>query len=1213
MKTTIVVTICLLGSISGFSQTLEYYDNNWEPTSKERAAYYREITYDENRKPVGLVRDYYTTGELQFEGRMISVNPDTLDGNCTWYYKNGQKSEEAIYRQGAIVEGPRNWSENGKEEGVLDQSGFFYSQAFRSEFLTGLSEETGDEWPLDTITVDLLLKVGVSNHIEGNMDVASVLYKLSYDLSVILKDEVFLAKSSNNLGGIHHSQGRSTQALIWFKKAEEIQQRLNLDEDLAKSYNNIGDVLHSQGNLAQALIWHEKAKEIRKRLNLISDLAVSYNNIALVYESQGNSEKALIWHKKAKGIQEELNLETDLAISYNNIGTIYQTQGNLEQALIWYKKARRVQERLNLSSDLAGSYNNTGSAFHALGNLEQALIWHGKAMEIQERLNLEVDLAITYNCFGGVYRSQGNLVQALIWHKKAKEIQERLNLDVELSSTYVSIAETYQFKGNLEQALIWYKKAKDIQESLNLEVDLATLYNDIGTNYQAQGNLEKALNWYKKAKDIQERLKLEVGLATSYHNIAFNNFSQGNFKQALVSYNKAIEIQKKLNLNIALATSSNNVGLVYQTQGDFKQALFWYQKAKAIVKKMNLEVTIARSYNSIGNIYLSLKNFKKSLKWLKKAKKIQEKLNLESDLSITYNNIGGACYAQKKFKQAFFWFKKAMEIQGSLNLEVDLARSYRNIASNYFYLARPDSAFYFAKKNVQLNESIRNINKGSSIRHLYIDNSMWAIEIGVVSAYKLHKFQSSFSLSEKNKSRGLQDLLNEQSINVANLPEELLANIASNRNQLTALNQALSQDNTIENRKNLAILRDSLYQVRTQLEDQVKSTAPEYANLVYPETVTSEQVRLILDKEEVLVSYFTGGLKTFAFIQTPTDLQVIDLGASDSIQPLIGRFRRDLIPQQKAILTSETPNRFQQAKLNQQFYQLSSQLYQKLWAPLDSTGLLEDKEVILVPDGFLNYLPFELLVKDTIQKPFQDYQYLVESFAISYYPSATVLHFERTHEELDTKPEKAFFGLAISNFENALCTEDGNSLNKLSNTTSSVNSIHCLFNSEKSKVLFNEEANRDYFSSPDLKNYRYLHFATHGQINSEKPEFSNILLHDACLNLYEIFELEFNADLVTLSACETGLGKLVRGEGMVGFTRALMYAGTPSVILSLWEVGDDSTKDLFVNYYSKLSKDGSQKYVPLREVQLQMIESGKYSNPYFWAPFVFIGERVSKF
>ena len=288
-------------------------------------------------------------------------------------------------------------------------------------------------------------------------------------------------------------------------------------------------------------------------------------------------------------------------------------------------------------------------------------------------------------------------------------------------------------------------------------------------------------------------------------------------------------------------------------------------------------------------------------------------------------------------------------------------------------------------------------------------------------------------------------------------------------------------------------------------------------------------------------------------------------------------------------------------------------MYQKIWAPLDSTGLLKDKEVILVPDGFLNYLPFELLVRDSTQKSFQDYQYLVKKHSISYYPSATVLHFERTKEKSDPKPMKDFFGLAVSNFENALCTEDGKPLNNLDNTTSSVESIQNYFSPVKSTTILNDSANRNDFSSLDLKNYRYLHFATHGQINSERPEFSNILLHDACLNLYEIFDLEFYADLVTLSACETGLGKLVRGEGMVGFTRALMYAGTPSVVLSLWEVSDDSTKDLFVNYYSKLSKDDSDKYAPLRDTQLQMIESGKYSNPYYWAPFVFIGERGSKF
>ena len=210
------------------------------------------------------------------------------------------------------------------------------------------------------------------------------------------------------------------------------------------------------------------------------------------------------------------------------------------------------------------------------------------------------------------------------------------------------------------------------------------------------------------------------------------------------------------------------------------------------------------------------------------------------------------------------------------------------------------------------------------------------------------------------------------------------------------------------------------------------------------------------------------------------------MGFSDSLSFLVEEFRSEFVSQQKTVFTAKTSNRLKQAKLDKQFFQLSSQFYQKLWAPLDSKGLLKDKEIILVADGFLNYLPFELLIKDTIQKPFQDYNYLIKDHHISYYPSATVLHFERTKGKKGPKPEQDFFGLAVSNFENVHCTKDGKSLNKLENTIPSLESIKKAFDPQKSILLINEDANRDKFSSLNLKNYRYLHFATHGQINYRK-------------------------------------------------------------------------------------------------------------------------------
>ena len=244
---------------------------------------------------------------------------------------------------------------------------------------------------------------------------------------------------------------------------------------------------------------------------------------------------------------------------------------------------------------------------------------------------------------------------------------------------------------------------------------------------------------------------------------------------------------------------------------------------------------------------------------------------------------------------------------------------------------------------------------------------------------------------------------------------------------------------------------------------------------------------------------------------------------------------------------------------------------------------------------------------------YSTYNYLINEHAINYYPSATVLEHLRTKTKKEQAP-KSFFGVGVSNFKGNYCYDDFVELDQLTKNRQFFKTIEGCYEKEDYQILLNEEATKNDFKQIPLKEFRNIHFATHGLINEENPAFSRILLQqsdsslEGCLHLYEFFELDLNADLVTFGACGTALGKLVKGEGMMGFTRALMYAGTPSIILSLWEVAETPTEALFSNYYCNLS-DSPDKHQPLRAIQKAMIQSEEYNNPFYWAPFIFIGER----
>jgi len=195
----------------------------------------------------------------------------------------------------------------------------------------------------------------------------------------------------------------------------------------------------------------------------------------------------------------------------------------------------------------------------------------------------------------------------------------------------------------------------------------------------------------------------------------------------------------------------------------------------------------------------------------------------------------------------------------------------------------------------------------------------------------------------------------------------------------------------------------------------------------------------------------------------------------------------------------------------------------------------------------------------------------------------------------------------------------GNNIKPLLSTETEAEAIFKLYdeNNLKAKVLLHDNANEKNVKSGELEKYKVLHFATHGFVNSERPELSGLLLaqdttggEDGVLYSGEIYNLKLNADLLVLSACETGLGKIQNGEGIIGLTRALLYAGAKNIIVSLWEVNDKSTSDLMVNFYKKfLSSKGQHSYSEaLRNAKLKMISEGKYSDPFFWSPFILIGK-----
>jgi CHAT domain-containing protein len=335
------------------------------------------------------------------------------------------------------------------------------------------------------------------------------------------------------------------------------------------------------------------------------------------------------------------------------------------------------------------------------------------------------------------------------------------------------------------------------------------------------------------------------------------------------------------------------------------------------------------------------------------------------------------------------------------------------------------------------------------------------------------------------------------------------------------------------------------------------------------------------------------------------------------------------------------------------FVAASNALYQAAVAP--AASLIAEKRLLLVPDGALNYVPFEVLVKTAEGSDFASLTYLVKSNEIAYAPSASVvaaIRQQRTKpagrnmlivadpvfNSVDPRAAKVAApssegaetrGLGI---ESALADVTGQGavgtaqsakmqglpLARLAGTRVEADQISKLAKTAGTPVdvWLDLDASEDNLGMRDVTKYRVVHIATHGLLDAERPQFTGVVLSlvgnrnaDGFLRTDEVFNLRLSSPLVMLSACETGLGKEKRGEGVMGLTRAFMYAGAPTVGVSLWSVADKSTADLMTDFYKRyLAAENVAPSTALRDAQLAMISGKKFSAPFYWAPFILVGD-----
>ncbi|HMW01002.1 MAG TPA: CHAT domain-containing protein [Acidobacteriota bacterium] len=881
-----------------------------------------------------------------------------------------------------------------------------------------------------------------------------------------------------------------------------------------------------------------------------------------------------------------------------------------------------------------------------------------KGIQVARELGFTANIvSLTVN-YGIHLRNRGELSHSMqVFHEGLKLAQE-FNVPEFEGTANEQLAEIYFALGDLDQSLHFRLKAVDCFTQAKSAVNV--LNNQVGMAIIAlrKGEYQKALDQFHQLLASARQLKSKINEGNILYNLSLLAVETGDYEKAM-DYNDQ-----------SLLAFDGNPNPIYQIQAinhKINLMVGYYKDRKALDLSEKVIAQVQTFPDKRFECYLRT-NYATALSYFgdyeKALAQYETILNLWQRVGDRYGEghtllrMGSVAYSLKQPDRARENFLKALPI-------CQATFSHDNVASCYLGLAvlERDAEHYSAAlenslKAIEINESLRANFQDQQARSNLLSKKLEYYEFHIDLLMRMHQQDPSkgynrqaFEFSDRTRARSLAELLTEARVDIRqgvnrelldrerNLREQFHAR-ALELQQVTRQNTPKDQIETIE--KNLRSISEQYQQVQTEIRRQ----SPRYAQLTQPQGVTVDSLQKnILDADSALVEFSLGKEKSYVWVLTTTGIESKSLPNQAEIEPL-ARTVYELLTTRQAKLTGTSLERLEQiAQADTEYWTAAARLSEVLFQGLKLPAT--KKRLIIVPDGVLNYVPFaalprwiksERLPAKATSLPVP----LIQDFEIINLPSASVIGLLRTDFGERHQPSKhiAIFAdpvfeptdvrvtpvkpepvpaVAPVNLEQPVNRRiDLSMLKRLVFSRQEALGITSLVAPDQLSLALDFKANLPSVQSPALADYQIIHFATHGIVNTTVPEISGLVFslvtpsgesQNGYLRLTDVYNLQLQSDLVVLSACQTGLGKEIKGEGIIGLTRGFMYAGAPRVVSSLRMVDDSATAELMKRFYAAIL--GPKRLSPaaaLRQAQLELAGKGTRRFPYYWAAFQLQGE-----
>ncbi len=971
--------------------------------------------------------------------------------------------------------------------------------------------------------------------------------------------------------------------------------------------------------------------------------AWSLYSIGFTYSGLTRYEKAIEYYEQALAIYREVKNRAGEGITLGSMGSAYNNLSRYDKALEYGEQALAIHREVKNRASEGITLGNIGVVYgYGLSRHEKAIEYYEQALAIAREVKSRVGEGNMLSTLGVAYANLNRYEKAIEYYEQAlaiyREVKNRMGEGIALNN----LGNAYYYLSRYDKAIEYFEQALAISREVKNRMGEGIALNDLGNCYYFLSRYDKAIEYFEQALAISREVKNRMG-----EGIALNNL--GNCYSFLSRYDKAIEyfeqalaIHREVKNRADEASTLQGLGDAYRNLKRYDKAIEYHEQALAISREVKNRTNEGYTLGSLGSDYYSLSRYEKAVEYCEQALAIHREVKDRVNEAATLYTSARAERAQGNLPAARTYIEESLRVAESMRSDILSPESRAS------FLATVQSSY-----------------------QLYTDVLMAQNRTEPAKGFDA----LAIEVSERQRARSLLDLLAEAHADVRQGVDAAL--IERERTLAKQLNDKAQMKTSTPAQADA--LKKEISQLENDYERAqaaIRKASPRYAALTQPQPLKLREIQAQLDADTLLLEYSLGEDRSYLWAITKDSLasyelpkaEIVDQSARQVVELLTARSsykrgesapqRRERIAQAEAALPTAARG-----------------LSQTILAPVAAE--LGDKRLAIVADGALQYIPFAMLPEpendfrvsgseSRVQNPknqtpntkleTRNSKPLIVRHEIISLPSASALAIQRSElagrqpapkmlaviadpvfdvsdsrfttpaTELGDKAQTQTIGaddarsiehLAENSADKSGVTTLRLAIPRLPFTRQEANQLMALAPNGSSFKAIDFQASRATVLDPALSQYRYVHIATHGWLDAERPGLSALVFsmvdaqgkpQNGFLRANDIYNLKLPAELVVLSACQTGLGKDIKGEGLVGLTRGFMYAGAARIVVSLWNVNDKATADLMTKFYEKMLKQGARPAAALRAAQVEMWKQKQWQSPYYWAAFTMQGE-----